>query len=79
MIVLEDLKSFNPKALRHAVGAGEPVNPEVIEEWREGTRLHIWECYGQTETTLAVATFPGTEFRPGSHGRGSARLPDRGR
>ena len=68
MIVLEDLKSFNPKALRHAVGAGEPVNPEVIEEWREGTRLHIWECYGQTETTLAVATFPGTEFRPGSMG-----------
>lgn len=68
MLVLEDLKSFKPKALRHCVGAGEPVNPEVIEAWREGTGFHIWECYGQTETTLVVATFPGMEHRPGSMG-----------
>ena len=68
MMVLEDLKSFRPKALRHTLGAGEPVNPEVIDAWREGTGQPIWEAYGQTETTLAVSMFPGMEFKPGSMG-----------
>jgi acetyl-CoA synthetase/medium-chain acyl-CoA synthetase len=68
MLVLEDLDSFKPKALRHCIGAGEPVNPEVIQMWRQGTGHHIWECYGQTETTIVVATFPGMEYRPGSMG-----------
>ena len=68
MLVLEDLESFRPKALRHCMGAGEPVNPEVIDAWREGTGYHIWEAYGQTETTLCAATFPGMEHRPGSMG-----------
>ena len=68
MVVLEDLDSFRPKALRHCTGAGEPVNPEVIDEWRVGTGHHIWEGYGQTETTLCVATFPGIAYKPGSMG-----------
>ena len=50
------------------MGAGEPVNPEVIDMWRDGTGYHIWEAYGQTETTLCAATFPGMEHRPGSMG-----------
>ena len=68
MLVLEDLSSFRPKALRHCTGAGEPVNPEVIDTWREGTGHHIWEAYGQTETTLCVASFPGMPYKPGSMG-----------
>lgn len=68
MLVLEDLQRYRPKALRHCVGAGEPVNPEVIEAWREGTGHQIWEGYGQTETVLCVATFPGTPYKPGSMG-----------
>ena len=68
MLVLEDLKSLRPKALRHCVGAGEPLNPEVIEVWREGTGRHIYEAYGQTETTLLVSAFPRMEFKPGSMG-----------
>lgn len=68
MMVLEDLSAFKPKALRHTIGAGEAVNPEVIDAWREGTGLHIWEGYGQTESTLLAATFPGMEYRPGSMG-----------
>ena len=68
MMVQKDLGGFRPKALRHVVGAGEAVNPEVIDEWREHTALHIWEGYGQTETTLLAATFPGMEYRPGSMG-----------
>ena len=68
MMVLEDLSKFKPMSLRHTVGAGEAVNPEVIDSWREGTGLHIWEGYGQTETTLLAATFPGIEYRPASMG-----------
>jgi len=68
MMVLEDLGRFKPRALRHCLGAGEAVNPEVIDSWREGTGLHIWEGYGQTETVLCAATFPGMEYRPGSLG-----------
>ena len=68
MMVLEDMAGFNPMALSHTIGAGEAVNPEVIDAWREGTGLHIWEGYGQTESTLLAATFPGMEYRPGSMG-----------
>ena len=68
MMVQENLGEFNPKALRHTVGAGEAVNPEVIDEWKKHTGLHIWEGYGQTETTLLAATFPGMEYRPASMG-----------
>ena len=68
MMVQEDLSGFRPKALRHTVAAGEAVNPEVIEAWREGVGLHVWEGYGQTESTLLAATFPGMEYRPGSMG-----------
>ena len=68
LLVQEDLSKFNPKALRHTVGAGEAVNPEVIDVWREKTGHHIYEGYGQTENTLLAATFPGIEYRPGSMG-----------
>ncbi len=68
LMVQEDLRKYRPAALRHCVGAGEAVNPEVIDAWRESMGLHIWEGYGQTETTLLAATFPGMEYRPGSMG-----------
>jgi acetyl-CoA synthetase/medium-chain acyl-CoA synthetase len=68
MLVLEDLTRYRPRALRLCLGAGEPVNPEVIHAWREGTGHHIWEGYGQTETVLCVATFPGMPYKPGSMG-----------
>ena len=68
MLVLQDLRRYSPRALRHCVGAGEAVNPKVIDAWREGTGHHIWEGYGQTETTLLAATFPGMKYKPGSMG-----------
>ena len=79
MMVQQDLSALRPRALRHAVGAGEALNPEVIDSWREGTGLHIWEGYGQTESTLMAATFPGMEHRPGSMGVRVPRLRSRGR
>jgi acyl-coenzyme A synthetase/AMP-(fatty) acid ligase len=71
LMVLEDLKAYDLRDLRHCVGAGEPLNPEVIEAWREGTGLTIHDGYGQTETVLLCGNFPGMEVRPGSMGKPS--------
>jgi acetyl-CoA synthetase/medium-chain acyl-CoA synthetase len=54
--------------LRHCVSAGEPLNPEVIERWKEAFELTILDGYGQTENTLLVANRPGVPVRPGSMG-----------
>ncbi len=68
MLVQEPLKKYKFPTLRHCLGAGEAVNPEVIEAWREGTGHHIYEGYGQTESVLVAATFPATPWKPGSMG-----------
>ena len=68
LLVQEPLSRYRFPALRHTTGAGEPVNPELVSAWREGTGFTIYECYGQTETALLTAVFPGMEVRPGSMG-----------
>ena len=68
MFVQEPLRKYRFPTLRHCLGAGEAVNPEVIEAWKEGTGHHIYEGYGQTETVLVAATFPATPWKPGSMG-----------
>jgi acetyl-CoA synthetase len=68
MLVLEDLKK-DPMALREVVGAGEPLNPEVIAKVQEAWGLTIRDGYGQTETTCQIANSPGQPVRPGSMGR----------
>jgi acetyl-CoA synthetase/medium-chain acyl-CoA synthetase len=68
VMVQEDLKGYRFGALRHCVGAGEPLNPEVIDAWRAGTGLTIRDGYGQTETVLLAGNFPPLEVRPGSMG-----------
>jgi acyl-coenzyme A synthetase/AMP-(fatty) acid ligase len=69
LLVQENLKSYHFPALRHCVGAGEPLNPEVIETWRQMTGMTIKDGYGQTETVLLCGNFPGEEVRPGSMGK----------
>lgn len=75
MLVLEEpmayLKAHPPKALRHCVGAGEPLNPEVIHTWEQNTGLTIRDGYGQTETVLVCANFPSMAVKPGSMGKPS--------
>jgi acyl-coenzyme A synthetase/AMP-(fatty) acid ligase len=68
MLVQEPLRKYRCPTLRHCLGAGEAVNPEVIEAWKEGTGHHIYEGYGQTETVLVAATFQATPWKPGSMG-----------
>jgi acetyl-CoA synthetase/medium-chain acyl-CoA synthetase len=69
MLVLEDLQSYDLSKLRHCVGAGEPLNPEVIEQWKTGTGHTIYDGYGQTETVILVANYPCMEVKPGSMGK----------
>ena len=69
MMVLEDLRSYDLSKLRHCVGAGEPLNPEVIEQWKAGTGHTIYDGYGQTETVILVANFPCMDVKPGSMGK----------
>jgi acyl-coenzyme A synthetase/AMP-(fatty) acid ligase len=69
MLVKEDLARYQLPALRHCAGAGEPLNPEVIEVWREHFKLMIHDGYGQTETTIVAGNLPGMKVKPGSMGR----------
>ncbi|MBV9282820.1 MAG: AMP-binding protein [Chloroflexi bacterium] len=71
MLVQADLSTYRYDSLRSCVAAGEPLNPEVIEAWRRATGLTIRDGYGQTETVVLVANFPGVEVRPGSMGKPS--------
>ena len=66
-----ELERANLSSIRHAVSAGEPLNPAVIERWKELHDLTIYDGYGQTENTLLVANYPGLEVRPGSMGKPS--------
>lgn len=71
MMVLQDLSRCKFPKLRHCVGAGEPLNPEVIDVWRDATGLTIRDGYGQTETVLICGNFPSMEPRYGSMGKPS--------
>jgi acetyl-CoA synthetase len=68
MVVLEALGA-RPAALREAVAAGEPLNPEVIEKIARAWDITIRDGYGQTETTAVVGNSPGLRVKPGSMGR----------
>ncbi|MCY4338141.1 MAG: AMP-binding protein [Gammaproteobacteria bacterium] len=69
MLVLEDLSRYCFDTLRHCAGAGEPLNPEIIETWKKATGLTIRDGYGQTESVILCASFPCIEPRPGSMGK----------
>ncbi|MGH9244347.1 MAG: AMP-binding protein [Acidimicrobiales bacterium] len=68
MLIQQDLGRWDV-ALREVVGAGEPLNPEIIDQVRRGWGLTLRDGYGQTETTALVGNSPGMEVKPGSMGR----------
>jgi acyl-coenzyme A synthetase/AMP-(fatty) acid ligase len=65
---LDALGAAHLPRLRHAVSAGEPLHPDVIESFQDALGLTVHDGYGQTETSLLVANAPGMEVRPGSMG-----------
>jgi acyl-coenzyme A synthetase/AMP-(fatty) acid ligase len=71
LLVLEPLSRYRLGALRYCTGAGEPLNPEVIDAWQRGTGQLIRDGYGQTETVILVANFPPMPVKPGSMGKPS--------
>jgi len=69
MLVLQPLSDYKFPTLRHCVGAGEPLNPEIIEVWKKATGCTIRDGYGQTESVLLCGSFPCIEPRFGSMGK----------
>jgi acetyl-CoA synthetase len=70
MLIQEDLAAWRGRLqLREVVGAGEPLNPEIIEQVRAAWGLTLRDGYGQTETTAQVGNTPGQPVKPGSMGR----------
>ncbi|MFL5782643.1 MAG: acyl-CoA synthetase [Thermoleophilaceae bacterium] len=55
--------------LRHAVAAGEPLNPEIVEVWRDAVGVEVHDGYGQTETGALTGMPIGPPVRPGSMGK----------
>src|SRR3954463_5042270 len=74
MLIKADL-SGGPGSIREAVAAGEPLNPEVIEQVRAQWGLTLRDGYGQTETTASVGNTPGSVVKPGSMGRPLPGVP----
>ena len=69
MLVQADLAGCDVRGLRECVGAGEPLNPEVIEQVRRAWNITVRDGYGQTETTAQIGNSPGQPVRIGSMGR----------
>lgn len=69
--IKEDLSKYDLSSISHFCTAGEPLNPEVYSQILANTGLRIYEGFGQTESCVMMATFPGVEPRLGSMGKPS--------
>jgi len=69
MLIQADLGAADVSSLRECVAAGEPLNPEVIEQVRKAWGITVRDGFGQTETTAQVGNTPGQPVRAGSMGR----------
>jgi acetyl-CoA synthetase len=70
--IKENLALYDFSQLKHCSVAGEPLNPEIYEQWKAGTGLKLREAYGQTELTVALCSFPWFAPKPGSMGKPSS-------
>jgi acetyl-CoA synthetase len=70
-LIKEDLTKYDLKSLKDCAVAGEPLNPEVFKQFYDITGIKLMEGYGQTECTVALATYPWMSPKPGSMGKPS--------
>ncbi len=62
-------KKYDLSALKHCISAGEPLNPEVIKQWKRRFGLDIYDGIGMTEIMVYLSNFEGMKIRPGSCGK----------
>ena len=74
MLIQSDLGE-RPPHLREVLGAGEPLNPEVIDHVQRHWQLTLRDGFGQTEMSAAVGNTPGSVVKPGSMGRPLPGMP----
>ncbi len=65
-----ELSKFDLSAMKYSLSAGEPLNPEVIDQWKEATGTEIRDFYGQTESSCMIGNPPwiAKKMRLGSFG-----------
>jgi acetyl-CoA synthetase len=69
--IKEDLTKYDFSKIKYCVVAGEPLNPEVYNQFKKMTGLKLMEAYGQTELTVTIGTYPWMSPKPGSMGKPS--------
>lgn len=70
MMIRENLASYKGRLkIRELIGAGEPLNPEIIDQIRDSLGITLRDGFGQTETTAQIGNSPGQLLKPGSMGR----------
>ena len=79
MLIQEDLDALADCRCARSSAAGEPLNPEVIEQVRRAWGLTVRDGYGQTETTAQIGNPPGAAAQGRLDGAAAARLRDRAR
>ncbi|MBQ8914553.1 MAG: AMP-binding protein, partial [Clostridia bacterium] len=67
-LIKEDLSKGDFTSIHHCTTAGEPLNPEVFERFKEATGLEIHEGFGQTESSVIMANFGWDKIKLGSTG-----------
>jgi len=70
VFITMDLSKFDLSAIKYSLSAGEPLNPEVIDQWKKATGTVIRDIYGQTESSVMIGNPPWMEnkIRLGSFG-----------
>ena len=69
LMMQENVDAYDLSSLEYSTTAGEALNPDLFDFWKQHTGLVIYEGFGQTETPLTVANLTGSRPRPGSMGK----------
>ena len=62
-------KKYDLSSLRHCISAGEPLNPEVVKEWKRRIGIDIYDGIGMTEVMVYLSNMKGLPIKPGSCGK----------